>query len=863
MRGAAPRKAGRFLLGAALCLALAACQSSEEKAAAFFQSGLELREAGDLDRAIVEFRNVFRYDGAHREARRNLAEVFQERGDVARAYRQYLRLTEEYPDDATFRARAALIAIEVGNWEEANRHGPRAVAAAPEALGSRIVSLALEYRAAVEAGDAARRAELGRAAEALLAEAPENVTLWQIVVTEAGPDAPDRALAGVDTLIALRPQDLQYWRSKLQLLTETAALDAARAHLEEMQAAFPKSEDVTRMTVGWHLLQDDAAAAIAALRRDAGAETGNPRNHAPVIALIRQLDGPEAALDEISRLIEANAEVPANRAHYRGLRATERLRAGDVEAAIAELQDVIATTELPGRLLWIKSTLADALRVQGRDAEALALVEEVLAEDATNTEALKVRGALLVAQDRPGEAIVDLRRALDQDPRDADILVLLAEAHQREGNPELMGERLAAAVEVSEAGVPETLRYAAFLLSQGRSGAVRTLLAESRANNPGDVGLLAQIGRFSLQQRDAGAVEGVIAELRGLDPEAAPEAARVAQALQTGLLLLQSRDEEGIDLLMRQAGEMGEDARAVLAVVNAWIQSGRVDQARAYLDDLRSRAPDDLELRLVDGALAIVEGDPERSETLMRALVEEAPESPQALEATRLLYGRLLQQGRTDEIGPLLEAMLAVQPEDRLLLLLRATYLESRDDMDGAIAIYEELYARNTADVLVANNLASLISAHRTEDAALERAARIAQRLRGTSVPAFQDTYGWIAHRRGRYEEALTYLEPAARSLSSDPLVQYHLGMTYHALERPDEARAALERAVSLGASRDLPQMGRARAVLDTLAALDAGEALDAAPAMRPTGIDETSAAPGGNVATPGETLPTGNNSGD
>jgi len=64
--------------------------------------------------------------------------------------------------------------------------------------------------------------------------------------------------------------------------------------------------------------------------------------------------------------------------------------------------------------------------------------------------------------------------------------------------------------------------------------------------------------------------------------------------------------------------------------------------------------------------------------------------------------------------------------------------------------------------VVVANNLASLLTAHRTDDASLDRAYRIARRLRGIDVPAFQDTYGWIAHRRGDYAEALDYLRPAA-----------------------------------------------------------------------------------------------------
>ncbi|MEL6208916.1 MAG: tetratricopeptide repeat protein, partial [Pseudomonadota bacterium] len=130
------------------------------------------------------------------------------------------------------------------------------------------------------------------------------------------------------------------------------------------------------------------------------------------------------------------------------------------------------------------------------------------------------------------------------------------------------------------------------------------------------------------------------------------------------------------------------------------------------------------------------------------------------------------------------------------------------------------LSAKLIDNIIVANNLASLLSAFRDDEQSQARAAAVARRLRGTDVPAFQDTYGWIAHKQGNFEEALTYLEPAAEALAADPLVQYHLGMTYAALERPEDARAALTRAIEIaGPDSTLPQMTRAQETLDGLQA--------------------------------------------
>ena len=61
----------RLLLSALLLVAaltVSACDSAKDRAENHYQSGLELLAAGDVDRALVEFRNVFKLDGLHRDA---------------------------------------------------------------------------------------------------------------------------------------------------------------------------------------------------------------------------------------------------------------------------------------------------------------------------------------------------------------------------------------------------------------------------------------------------------------------------------------------------------------------------------------------------------------------------------------------------------------------------------------------------------------------------------------------------------------------------------------------------------------------------------------------------------------------------
>ena len=169
---------------------------------------------------------------------------------------------------------------------------------------------------------------------------------------------------------------------------------------------------------------------------------------------------------------------------------------------------------------------------------------------------------------------------------------------------------------------------------------------------------------------------------------------------------------------------------------------------------------------------------------------------------------------------------LSQTPSDGNLNWAKASLLEQDGKVDEAIAVYESLYEQNSSALVVANNLASLIATYRDDEESLDRAWRIARRFSDTEVPALQDTYGWIIFRRGDAEEALPYLEGAARGLPEDPIVQYHLGRVYQSLSRPADALTQMQRAVEIAGPTDLrPQIEEARSLIVSLQSdLDAAD---------------------------------------
>ena len=138
-------------------VALAACESSEERAEGHYQAGLEHLAGGDVDRAMLEFRNVFRLDGFHRDARATYAALLRERGQAGQAFSQYLRLVEQYPEDLEGQRALTELALDAGDWEAVERHAAAAAAIDPDDPSVRAALTSLAYRDAAQADDAAAR----------------------------------------------------------------------------------------------------------------------------------------------------------------------------------------------------------------------------------------------------------------------------------------------------------------------------------------------------------------------------------------------------------------------------------------------------------------------------------------------------------------------------------------------------------------------------------------------------------------------------------------------------------------------------------------------------------------------------------
>ncbi len=808
----APRLLIPLLLAAAL---ISGCDTAEERAEAHHQRATELLAEGKVEQAIVEFRNVFKLDGNNTAARRDYADLMVAQGNIQEAIGQYLRLVEQDWGNVAGHKRLAELALQIQDLTTAQTHADRAYELDPKDPEIRA------YKATTDFAAGKREAAV-KMAEGVLTETPGNLPAQMVLIADrmrAGDNA--AALGLIETALAGAPEDESLHLVKLAALERSGDRDAVGAELERMTELFPENDSVTQALIQWHLQTGDIDAAEPLLRaRAAAAAAGAPERIAADLALVQalyQTRGADAARTELDRLVAESPEsIPYARARA-GLEVSE----GETETGIAELRAIIDGSEPSDARRDTQVTLAQVLEQSGDAAGAAALVDAVLAEDSTHVGALKLRARRAIDDDRPDAAIGDLRTALNQEPRDSETLTLMAMAHERAGAHELAGEQLSQAVEVSGKGPAESIRYARFLMADGRLDPAAAVIAESLRQHPQVPDLLAELGRVRLGQRDWASAGEVVAELRAIGT---PAATAQATALDAEVLSGQNHYAEAIDMLEGQAGEAGDQRPALPGIVQTYLRAGDLAGARTYLEGVVGDTPDAPLPRLMLAGVMALSGEAAAAEAAYRGLIADAPDYAPAYQGLYLLQASA---GDAAAAAATLEAGLAATDRDPRLLFLQAGQLEVAGDFEGAISVYEDLYAQDTGSELIANNLASLLSSHRPDPESQERAYSIARRLRSADEPHFQDTYGWILARRGEAEEALPHLERAAAGLPQEPLVLYHLGAAQHALGQP-EARASLERAVAAaGPGTPDAAMAEARSLLEEIKNAPPPEAAD------------------------------------
>jgi Flp pilus assembly protein TadD len=144
------------------------------------------------------------------------------------------------------------------------------------------------------------------------------------------------------------------------------------------------------------------------------------------------------------------------------------------------------------------------------------------------------------------------------------------------------------------------------------------------------------------------------------------------------------------------------------------------------------------------------------------------------------------------------QQVLKIQPKDVPALMVLGLVREQRREFDQARRTYEEQILKASPDFAPASRRLAFLYADQLRDDFKALSAGNKAREVFDQDPALLKLLGKVAYRRKDYSQAVQLLSQSSGGLQQDADVFFHLGLAYHQLNRKEQSKTALEKALGL-----------------------------------------------------------------
>jgi len=404
-----------------------------------------------------------------------------------------------------------------------------------------------------------------------------------------------------------------------------------------------------------------------------------------------------------------------------------------------------------------------------RTDDAIAAYRRAIQLDPKSAELLSALASLYAREGKGAEALTEADAALKLDPANLEAHQVIGSVYAEYGeqkkalrpgdNPSTYSARAIAAFEKAMgdgSDIELNYRLSRLYLQTGAFAKAVPLLKRVVDNQPG---LVDAAVLLSIAQESAGMTEDAVETLEGLlqqNPSSYRAQIRIAEIREQQQNWSAAADAYG------KAQALNPRALLSTRRAVALLSSGRVGEARTVVQQ------------------ALASGGPESKEPVLLYLLAESQRVLKDLDAAQTTAQKLL----------------ATNPNDVRALHVMSLILQDKGDVKGAEKSLRDLIARDPLDANALNSLGYMF-AERGER--LDEAVALLQRALKVEPgnPSYLDSLGWAYFQQGRLDLADGPLTEAAGKLGNNSAVQEHLGDLRFKQQRFAEATAAWERALA------------------------------------------------------------------
>ncbi len=458
---------------------------------------------------------------------------------------------------------------------------------------------------------------------------------------------------------------------------------------------------------------------------------------------------------------------------------------GKIDQALAMYQTL---TEKAKDRIDAYIRIAEVNLERGDWPKAIQSLEAMTNANPTSAEGFRRLGDLQFEHGDERKAEVSYRRALDIDPSDTITIHTLAGLLEQQGRYQ---EALRVFTEALDAS-PENPQYMATMarlyLKDGDTKSANAYIEQLRSSDPANAGYIAQ--SYAEINRYPEAIHELEVSL-AQNPELVNERLMLAILLEGQKQCPQALEQ--LKLIPLNEGRYYINAQ--IHIGSCLKQLNRLDDAMAVLRaalDLTPQPDEMVRIHRLISEIYIRRQQFQQALDTLESAIHTQPDQPDLLEAKANV---LIEMGRGEEGITLYKQALAKHPKNVELLYALGALYERIGKIPDSLSVMRQIIDVDPNNAAALNFIGYLLA---DRGDSLDEAERLIRRalLLNPGNGAITDSLGWLLYKKGRYQQALEFLQRADRTTPGEPVIIMHVGDALMKLGQRDQAITHYRRAL-------------------------------------------------------------------